>query len=220
MITAACCPMGDPGRHRPEPARCTGVIDDSDRHTGQVLRPYQVAPAVIGRDVDAWRALASLAAHGRHRQGGHIRLAVSAVELAAWDLRSHLAGVPVGVLLAGERRARVPVYATALGVDIDHPLAPDIARWLVGEGFWAQKWGLPGAVRGETPRADAVRLRRIRDAIGEEARICVDVGVRWSADYSRQMLIRRSSNCPVGRRGALYPGGCRRRDRRRDHRVD
>ncbi|MFD4356762.1 enolase C-terminal domain-like protein [Nocardia sp. NPDC058518] len=153
-----------------------------------VLALDQVAPAVIGRDVDAWRAMASLIPQGRHRHGGHVRLAVSAVELAAWDLRSNLANVAVGVLLGGERRARVPVYATALGIDIDHPLAPDIACWLAGEGFWAQKWGLPGAVRGETPRTDAVRLQRIRDAVGDEARICVDVGGRWSADYARRML--------------------------------
>jgi L-alanine-DL-glutamate epimerase-like enolase superfamily enzyme len=148
----------------------------------------QVAPAVIGRDVSAWCVLASLSPQGRHNRGGHIRHAVSAVELAAWDLRSHLAGAPVSVLLAGERRMRIPVYATALGVDIDHRLAPDIARWLVDEGFWAQKWGLPGALRGEQPRADAVRLRRIRDAAGEETRICVDLGGRWPADYARQML--------------------------------
>ncbi len=148
----------------------------------------QVAPAVIGRDLAAWRAMASLAPCGRHRQGGHLRLAVSAVELAAWDLRSHVTGVPVDALLAGERRDHIPVYATALGLDIDHPLAPDIAAWLVSEGFWAQKWGLPGAARGETPRADAARLRRLREAAGEQARICVDVGGRWSADYARHML--------------------------------
>ncbi|BAD60642.1 mandelate racemase/muconate lactonizing enzyme family protein [Nocardia farcinica] len=148
----------------------------------------QVAPAVIGRELAAWRAMASLAPHGRHRQGAHLRLAVSAVELAAWDLRSHATGVPVGALLAGERRERIPVYATALGIDIDHPLAPDIAAWLVDEGFWAQKWGLPGAARGETPRADAARLRRLREAAGERARIGVDVGGRWPADYARQML--------------------------------
>lgn len=147
----------------------------------------QVAPAVIGRDLHAWRVMASLVPHGRHRRGGHIRLAVSAVELAAWDLRSHVTGVPVGVLLGGERRTRVPVYATALGLDIDHPLAPDIAAWLVSEGVWAQKWGLPGATRDETPRADAARLQRLRDAVGD-ARICVDVGGRWCADYARQML--------------------------------
>jgi L-alanine-DL-glutamate epimerase-like enolase superfamily enzyme len=173
-----------------------GVSDDSGA-TGwfgpvsagvAALALDQVAPAVIGHDLGAWRALASLTPHGRHDRGGHIRMAVSAVELAAWDLRSHQAGTPIGALVGGERRAQVPVYATALGIDIDHPLAPDIACWLATQGFWAQKWGLPGSGRGQPPLSDAKRLRRLRDAVGEDARICVDIGGRWPADYARQML--------------------------------
>ncbi|SUD49593.1 L-rhamnonate dehydratase [Nocardia otitidiscaviarum] len=148
----------------------------------------QVAPVVVGCDVDAWRVLASPALAGRHVHGAHVRLAVSAVELAAWDLRSLHHGAAVGALVGGQRRTQVPVYASALGIDIDHPLAADIAAWLTDTGFWASKWALPGADRGEPPSRDAQRLRRLRDAVGDAARLCVDVGGRWPLDYARQML--------------------------------
>lgn len=148
----------------------------------------QVAPAVIGLDVRAWRALLDLRPAGRHTSGAHARLAVSAVELAAWDLRCRVTNTTIAGLLGGVARASVPAYATALGVDIDHPLAPDIAAWIAEQGFWGQKWRLPGYERGEPPSVDRARLGRLRRVIGERERLCVDAGGRWSRDYARQML--------------------------------
>lgn len=148
----------------------------------------QVCPAVTGVDVRAWRAFTDLRPAGRHRFGAHARMAVSAVELAAWDLRSRLAGIAVEALLGGAARTSVSAYATALGVDIDHPLASDIAAWIEDQGFWGQKWRLPGCERGEPHQVDAARLARIRDAIGDRARVCIDVCGAWSRAYARQML--------------------------------
>ncbi|MGH3587526.1 MAG: hypothetical protein ACRDQ0_14495, partial [Pseudonocardia sp.] len=145
----------------------------------------QIAPAVIGLDTGAWRALMDPPPAGRHTSGAHARLAVSAMELAAWDLRSRVTNTTITALLGGAARTSVPAYATALGVDIDHPLAPDIAAWIAEQGFWGQKWRLPGFERGEPPSVDGARLRRLRRGIGD-GRLCVDVGGRWSRDYARQ----------------------------------
>jgi L-alanine-DL-glutamate epimerase-like enolase superfamily enzyme len=148
----------------------------------------QLAPVVTGLDVRAWRAFTDLRPAGRHRSSAQVRMAVSAVELAAWDLRSRVTHTTVESLLGGVARTSVPAYATALGIDIDHPLAPEIAAWIVEQGFWAQKWGLPGYDRAESPQADAARLERIRQAIGDAARLCVDACGTWSHAYGRQML--------------------------------
>jgi L-rhamnonate dehydratase len=172
------------------------VVDDGGAtgHFGPVSASVaaivreQVEPMLVGRDVQAWRHVSGIEPNGRHRRGAHARLAVSAVELALWDLRSRSAGATVAELLGGQVRQVIPAYATALGIDVDHPLAADIASWLVAAGFWGQKWGLPGYDRGESPRADARRLARIRAAVGEEARLCVDARGRWDASYARQML--------------------------------
>lgn len=148
----------------------------------------QLGPGLLGRDALAWRYLDELRLAGRHQRGPHARMALSAVELALWDLRSRLHGLPVTDLLGGAQRERVPVYATALGFDIDHPLAGDIARWIAESGFWAQKWRLPGFAHGESPCADAARLSVLRDAIGAQARLCVDVTGAWDRSYTRRMV--------------------------------
>ena len=192
---AVCVPAGESwteNRHR----FAVRVVDDGGGagHFGPVgasvaaIVREQVAPAVVGRDVQAWRHVSGIEPNGRHRRGAHARLAVSAVELALWDLRSRSAGVTVAELLGGQVRQVIPAYATALGIDIDHPLAADIASWLAAQGFWGQKWGLPGHDRGDPPRGDARRLERIRAAIGDEARLCVDACGGWDASYALQML--------------------------------
>lgn len=148
----------------------------------------QLGPSLLGRDALAWRYLDELRLAGRHQRGSHARMALSSVELALWDLRSRLLGRPVTDLLGGAQRDRVPTYATALGFDIDHPLAGDIARWIAEAGFWAQKWRLPGFAQGQPPRADGARLSLLRDAIGEQARLCVDVTGAWDRSYARRMV--------------------------------
>lgn len=148
----------------------------------------QIAPVIVGKDIQAWRSTAYVRPQGRHRSGAQIRLAVSAVELALWDLRSRVQNMPVGELFGGRIRTAIPAYATAMGIDIDHPLAGDVASWIVKAGFWGQKWGLPGHDNGEPPRVDARRLERLRTAIGDDARLCLDVAGRWDANYARQML--------------------------------
>jgi len=70
-------------------------------------------PVVVGRDADdrisAWEAMyqASLLLGRR----GAVLRAISAVDIALWDLAAKRAGVPLSVLLGGGR-APVPVYAS------------------------------------------------------------------------------------------------------------
>jgi L-alanine-DL-glutamate epimerase-like enolase superfamily enzyme len=82
-----------------------------------------VVPLVIGADVTdttlqirVERALQNL---GR---SGPVIHAISGVDIAMWDIRGKLAGVPVHALLGGRKRERVQVYASLLqyGGSIDH----------------------------------------------------------------------------------------------------
>lgn len=147
----------------------------------------QVAPAVMGSDLWAYRATTRRGLLGRHVQGAHVQVAVSAVRLAVVDLLSRQTGVAVCALFGGPTRSHVPAYASALGVDIDHPLASDVAVWLVEQGYYGQKWALRGFARGEEPDADAARLTRIRQAVGPDVPIMVDVLGQWSVDYAIRM---------------------------------
>lgn len=164
----------------------TGTWGPCSAATTAIIRD-QFAALLIGKPVAPWRWFDTLIGHGRLRAGAHYRHAKSVLELALWDLRSRTAGRAVTDLLGGALRGTVPAYASALGIDIDHPLAPDIARWLAEAGFWGQKWALPGSRRGETPARDAARLARLREAVGPETRLMVDTIVDWPVPYAAQM---------------------------------
>lgn len=164
----------------------TGMWGPCSAATTVIIRD-QFAALLIGKPVEAWRWFEAFTGQGRLRAGAHYRHAKSAVELALWDLRSRFCGRAVTDLLGGALRGSVPAYASALGVDIDHPLAVDIARWLADAGFWGQKWALPGARRGQAPARDAQRLARLREAVGPQARLMVDTIVDWPAPYAAQM---------------------------------
>ncbi len=148
----------------------------------------QLAPVLVGRRVDAWREMDAIPALGRHRRGAHYQMAVSAVDLALWDLRGVRAGVPAAALLGGPVRERVPAYATALGIDVDHPAATEVVGWIAGAGFWGQKWRLPGAGLGEPAARDAERLLRLRDAAGSGTRIMIDAMRQWDQSRLRYLV--------------------------------
>src|SRR5207245_3869196 len=74
----------------------------------QELRPY-----LLGQDPRETERLWELM-HRRaykHARGGIVIAAISRVDIALWDLRGKLAGMPLWRLLGGYRR-RVPAYAT------------------------------------------------------------------------------------------------------------
>lgn len=148
----------------------------------------QLAILALGIDCHAYRLIEQRVAWGRHRSGAHYRIAFSALELALWDLRSKVTGRSIVQLLGGPTRSTVPLYASALGIDVDHPLALEVARWLTQQGFAGQKWGLPGYQLDQEPKLDAERLERLRAAIGPDVPLMVDSRGAWSQDYLQRML--------------------------------
>jgi L-rhamnonate dehydratase len=163
-----------------------GSYGPCTRTTVQVVRD-QIAPLLIGCPPAAHRAQPQQGVLGRHRSGAHLRVALSAGELAVTDLVSRRSGVPVSAVLGGPTRHQVAAYASALGVEVDHPLAPQVAAWIAEQDYYGQKWSLPGFGRGEEPHADLSRLARIRDAIGPQSRLMVDALGGWSVDYAIRM---------------------------------
>lgn len=79
-----------------------------------------VAPHVLGTEVSDPHAVLDHIKHAMAGVGrqwgarGPIWQAISAVDLALWDLRGRIAGVPTGRLL-GSARAAAPVYASGVG---------------------------------------------------------------------------------------------------------
>jgi L-alanine-DL-glutamate epimerase-like enolase superfamily enzyme len=138
-----------------------------------------LAPLLAGRDADRiealWRDMWWALHYGG--RGGPVSLAVSAVDIALWDLKAKRLGAPLWRLLGGFNPA-VPAYAG--GIDLDFPLDRLLRQTQANldRGFRAikMKVGRPGL--GE----DIERVREMRRLLGPELPLMVDANMRWSAD--------------------------------------
>jgi L-alanine-DL-glutamate epimerase-like enolase superfamily enzyme len=101
-------------------------------------------------------------------------MAVAAVDLALWDLRARLLGLPL-VDAIGRARESVPVYGS--GGFCNYPLdrlREQLGGW-VADGIPRVKVKL-----GRRPDDDPRRLDAVRDAIGDEAELYVDANGAFS----------------------------------------
>ena len=95
-----------------------------------------VAPLAIGQKVDdvALPARIERTLHNLGRAGATIH-AISGLDIALWDIRGKLAGVPVSTLLGGSRRDRIEVYASLLQYNGELERVRRIVGRALGEGF-------------------------------------------------------------------------------------
>src|SRR3954451_18310326 len=105
------------------------------------------------------------AAAGGAGPGGMFTLALAAIDIALWDIRSKALGLPLWKLLGGYR-SRVPAYASGAlrrGLPVDTLV--NAAAKLKQDGWTQMKTQL--ALPGITSSAREVdRMRRVREAIG------------------------------------------------------
>ena len=149
---------------------------------------------VVGQDPRniewLWQAMYR---YPRWRGGPVLNSAISAIEMALWDIKGKLLGVPVWQLLGGAARDRIRLYAHG-SPHSDVGLARIEA--LVKQGYTAIKMG-PFEVRDGIvdPRADvrrgAAAIRRLREAVGEDIDLLVDAHGLFTpvmaVDFARQV---------------------------------
>jgi L-talarate/galactarate dehydratase len=110
--------------------------------------------------------------------GGIAALALSAIDIALWDIRGKAFGASLAQLLGG-RRDRVPAYASgALARTTPRDQIERAAAALVEKGYRQIKTQM--AVEGLTPAQEIERIRAIRGAVGADVTLMVDINQRWS----------------------------------------
>ena len=114
---------------------------------------------------------------------GVFTLALSAIDMALWDIKAKAANLPLWKLLGGARE-RVPTYASgALMRELPLDRAAAAARKLVETGFREVKMQL--ALPGETsPEREVERARVIREAVGSNTTLMVDINQRWRPEQA------------------------------------
>ena len=144
-------------------------------------------PLLIGRNPHEverlWEQMFRLSDHAGY--GGAEMRAISALDIALWDIKGQALGVPIYELLGGAVRRRVPVYATGF----PYEGATDHARRLLDEGITAMKGGptIPLALASDgqylspTDLDRALRpFREIREAVGMEMQFANDAHAKWN----------------------------------------
>jgi L-alanine-DL-glutamate epimerase-like enolase superfamily enzyme len=115
--------------------------------------------------------------------------AISAVDIALWDLLGKSAKQPVYRLLGGRTKKRIPVYASRLYSMPLEELRREAQRYL-DQGYKAMKlrfgWGPVDGAEGM--QKNVALVRTVREVIGEGVDLMADAYMGWTLDYAKRML--------------------------------
>jgi D-galactarolactone cycloisomerase len=151
-----------------------------------------LAPRLIGRDpTEPVRLWEELYAFSRDfgQKGTYIE-AISALDIAFWDIAGQAAGLPVWKLLGGRFRDRITAYATGCYYPEDFGDMPKLLRALEEEALSYAESGfeLLKIKIGLLPLAhDIERIRIIRQAVGPGIGLLVDANHGYNAATAVRM---------------------------------
>jgi galactonate dehydratase len=131
---------------------------------------------------------------GFYRDGPILSSALAAVDEALWDIAGKFHGVPVHELLGGPVRDRVRAYAWIAGDDFGEFTEAELiaeTRGRIDEGFSAFKLTPAKSFAIDTPKVGheiVERIAALREAVGPERDIALDVHGHWSKATARKLL--------------------------------
>jgi L-rhamnonate dehydratase len=163
-----------------------GTIGLGHSHWGDFCEPVirkLFAPLIIGRDCHASELFNDLMWRASQRIGaeGIAAVARSAVDLALWDLRGKLAGLPVYRLMGGAARPHLNCYVTSSDLE-----------WAMELGFTAFKVG--NTVFHEEGTAGLNRLEdsvaAARETVGPDADLMLNVVMGFNVEFAIRVMER------------------------------
>lgn len=149
------------------------------------------APLVIGADpfdyAYLWEKMyRRTLAWGRKGIG---MTAISAIDIALWDLMGKQAGKPVFKLLGGRTKAKIPVYYSKLYADSVEAMQRE-AETAMRDGYTGYKtrfgFGPKDGMQGM--RENLKRVEALREVIGYDRDLMLECYMGWNLDYSKRML--------------------------------
>ncbi len=149
------------------------------------------APLVIGQDPFDYAYLWEKMYRRTHAWGrrGIGMTAISAIDIAIWDLMGKLAGKPVFKLLGGRTKEKIPVYYSKLYAGPAEAMQAEAEEAMKG-GYQAFKsrfgYGPKDGMAGM--RENLKRVAAVREVIGYDRDLMLEAYMGWNLDYSRRML--------------------------------
>jgi L-rhamnonate dehydratase len=149
------------------------------------------APLVIGEDPFDYAYIWEKMYRRTHAWGrkGIGMTAISAIDIAIWDLMGKLVGKPVFKLLGGRTKEKIPVYYSKLYADTIPAMQLE-AEEAAKDGYLAfksrfgfgPKDGMPGM------RENLKRVEALREVIGYDKDLMLESYMGWNLDYTKRML--------------------------------
>ncbi|GGZ83577.1 mandelate racemase/muconate lactonizing enzyme family protein [Algibacter mikhailovii] len=150
-----------------------------------------IAPFVIGEDPlmneVIWNKMYRKTLDFARR--GVLMASVSAIDIAIWDLKGKLLGLPVSTLLGGAHRDKIQPYATGFYfMDHKNPARDFVkeAELYLSQGFKAMKMKV-----GLGIEADVKNVKMLRETIGPDIKLMVDSNhaytLREATELSRRI---------------------------------
>jgi galactonate dehydratase len=168
------------------------TTDDGITGWGEALAPVApetvctiidqlIAPVLRGRDPLAGDVLYHVMydlMRERGHYGGFMLDAISACDIALWDLRGKLLGQPIAALAGGPYRESIQCYVSGL------PRPSDSERVALAREFWARGFTAFKLAAGYGVNADARSIAALRDGLGDDARLLLDAHWVYTLDES------------------------------------
>ena len=151
-----------------------------------VVREF-LGPLAVGQDPGAVESLWALlyARSIDYGQKGLMLAAISALDIACWDLKAQDAGVPVYRLLGGESTQSVPCYATGFYFGGEEPLEK---RWeKEAEGYLEAGFRAVKMKVGLGVKRDAELVKALRSFIGKDIKLAIDANHAYTPTEAVQL---------------------------------
>lgn len=167
-----------------------GNVALAPRIAKQIVDLY-LAPLVIGQDPFDYEYLWQRMYRNTHAWGrkGVGMAAISAVDIAIWDVMGKAVGKPVFKLLGGRTKEKIPVYASKLyRTDLDEMQRE--AQSYLDQGFTMFKmrfgYGPKDGVQGVQENLKSVEA--VREVVGYENDLMLECYMGWNLEYAKRML--------------------------------
>jgi L-alanine-DL-glutamate epimerase-like enolase superfamily enzyme len=141
------------------------------------------------RDRDAYDIAAGWSAMHRSCRNlgtkGLVMQAISAIDMAWWDLKSRLLDVPLSTLL-GQCRSDVPIYGSGGFTTLTDAQLEEQVHWWQSVGCTAMKIKI-GQSWGTHIARDLARVGELRKFAGDEVQLMVDANGGYSTGQARRI---------------------------------